>query len=96
MMSAPLDGVIVVALEQAVAAPLATRHLADLGATVLKVERPGVGDFSRSYDTKMNGASTFFVWANRGKQSIALDLKVPEDRVTFDALVAGADAFCSR
>lgn len=92
-MSAPLDGVIVVALEQAVAAPLATRHLADLGATVLKVERPGVGDFSRSYDTKMNGASTFFVWANRGKQSIELDLKVPADRATFDALVAGADVF---
>ncbi|MDW3215206.1 MAG: CaiB/BaiF CoA-transferase family protein [Ilumatobacteraceae bacterium] len=92
-MSAPLDGVIVVALEQAVAAPLATRHLADLGATVLKVERPGVGDFSRSYDTKMNGESTFFVWANRGKQSIELDLKVPADRATFDALVAGADVF---
>ena len=92
-MSAPLDGVIVVALEQAVAAPLATRHLADLGATVLKIERPGVGDFSRSYDTKMNGESTFFVWANRGKQSIELDLKVPDDRATFDALVAGADVF---
>ena len=92
-MGAPLDGVIVVALEQAVAAPLATRHLADLGATVLKVERPGVGDFSRSYDTKMNGESTFFVWANRGKQSIELDLKVPDDRATFDALVAGADVF---
>ncbi len=92
-MSAALDGVVVVALEQAVAAPLATRHLADLGATVLKVERPGVGDFSRSYDTKMNGESTFFVWANRGKQSIELDLKVPADRATFDALVAGADVF---
>ena len=92
-MAAPLEGVIVIALEQAVAGPLATRHLADLGATVLKVERPHVGDFSRSYDTKMNGASTFFVWANRGKQSIELDLKVPDDRATFDALVAGADVF---
>jgi len=91
--TAPLDGVIVVALEQAVAAPLATRHLADLGAIVLKVERPGVGDFSRSYDTKMNGASTFFVWANRGKQSIELDLKATDDRATFDALIAGADVF---
>jgi crotonobetainyl-CoA:carnitine CoA-transferase CaiB-like acyl-CoA transferase len=91
--TAPLDGIFVVALEQAVAAPLATRHLADLGATVLKVERPGVGDFSRSYDTKMNGESTFFVWANRGKQSIELDLKDPADRVTFDALVGGADVF---
>lgn len=83
----------VVALEQAVAAPLATRHLADLGATVLKVERPHVGDFSRSYDTKMNGESTFFVWANRGKQSIELDLKDPTDRATFDTLVGGADVF---
>lgn len=92
-MTAPLDGVIVVALEQAVAAPLATRHMADLGATVLKIERPGIGDFSRSYDTKMNGQSTFFVWANRGKQSIELDLQVTGDRTTFDALVAGADVF---
>jgi crotonobetainyl-CoA:carnitine CoA-transferase CaiB-like acyl-CoA transferase len=91
--SAPLDGIVVVALEQAVAAPFATRHLADLGATVLKVERPDVGDFARAYDTKMSGQSTFFVWANRGKQSIALDLKVPADRATFDALVAGADVF---
>lgn len=92
-MSAPLDGVIVVALEQAVAAPFATRHLADLGATVIKVERPDVGDFARSYDAKMSGQSTFFVWANRGKQSIALDLKDPADRATFDALIAGADVF---
>ncbi len=91
--TAPLDGVVVVALEQAVAGPLATRHLADLGATVLKIERPGVGDFSRSYDTKMNGQSSFFVWANRGKQSIELDLKVADDRTTFDALIAGADVF---
>jgi formyl-CoA transferase len=91
--SAPLDGIVVVALEQAVAAPFATRHLADLGATVLKVERPDVGDFARSYDSKMSGQSTFFVWANRGKQSIALDLKSPSDRRTFDALIAGADVF---
>jgi itaconate CoA-transferase len=91
--TAPLDGVIVVALEQAVAAPLATRHLADLGATVLKVERPGVGDLARHYDTKMNGESTYFVWANRGKQSIELDLTDTADRATFDALVAGADVF---
>jgi len=91
--SAPLDGIVVIALEQAVAAPIATRHLADLGATVLKVERPDVGDFARAYDSKMSGQSTFFVWANRGKQSIALDLKAPADRETFDALVAGADVF---
>ena len=92
-MTAPLADVVVVTLEQAVAAPFATRHLADLGATVLKVERPGVGDFARSYDANMGGQSTFFVWANRGKQSIALDLKVESDRATFDALVAGADVF---
>ena len=92
-MTSPLEGIIVVALEQAVAAPFATRHLADLGATVLKVERPDVGDFARAYDSKMSGQSTFFVWANRGKQSIALDLKDPADRATFDALIAGADVF---
>ena len=93
-MTAPLDGIIVVALEQAVAAPIATRHLADLGATVLKVERPDVGDFARAYDSKMSGQSTFFVWANRGKQSIALDLKDElADRETLDALIAGADVF---
>lgn len=92
-MTAPLDGVIVVSLEQAVAAPFATRQLADLGATVLKVERPGVGDFARSYDTNMAGQSTFFVWANRGKQSIALDLKHTHDREVFDSLIAGADVF---
>lgn len=92
-MSAPLDGVIVVALEQAVAAPFATRHLADMGATVLKVERPDVGDFARAYDSNMSGQSTFFVWANRGKQSIALNLKDDDDRATFDALISGADVF---
>ena len=92
-MTAPLDGVVVVSLEQAVAAPLATRHLADLGATVLKIERPGGGDPARHYDTKVAGQSAFFVWANRGKQSVALDLKEPGDRATFDALVAAADVF---
>ena len=79
-MTAPLDGVIVVALEAAVAAPFATRQLADLGARVLKVERPGEGDFARDYDGAMGGTSAFFVWANRGKQSIELDLKDPDDR----------------
>ena len=92
-MSAPLEGVIVVALEAAVAAPFATRQLADLGARVLKVERPGEGDFARHYDSAMGGTSAFFVWANRGKQSIELDLKDPEDRAVFDRLVAGADVF---
>lgn len=92
-MSAPLEGIVVVALEQAVAAPFATRQLADLGATVLKVERPGEGDFARHYDAKMVGQSAFFIWGNRAKQSIALDLKDPADDATFRALIAGADVF---
>ncbi len=92
-MSAPLEGVIVVTLEAAVAAPFATRQLADLGARVLKVERPGEGDFARHYDTAVSGSSAFFVWANRGKQSIELDLKDPGDRALLDRLVAGADVF---
>lgn len=92
-MGRPLDGVTVVALEQAVAAPFATRQLADLGAAVLKVERPEEGDFARHYDTSVDGSSAFFVWANRGKQSIELDLKDEADRATFDQLVAGADVF---
>lgn len=89
----PLAGVAVVALEQAVAAPFATRQLADLGATVLKVERPGGVDFARDYDSAMDGTSAYFVWANRGKQSIELDLKDPQQRATFDQLVAGTDVF---
>ena len=92
-MSAPLEGVIVVTLEAAVAAPFATRQLADLGARVLKIERPGEGDFARHYDSTVSGSSAFFVWANRGKQSIELDLKQPDDRALFDRLVAGADVF---
>ena len=90
---APLDGIVVVALEQAIAAPFATRQLADLGATVLKVERPGVGDFARTYDTKVGGQSAFFVWANRAKQSIELDLKDADDRAFLGTLIAGADVF---
>ena len=71
----PLDGLTVVALEQAVAAPFATRQLADLGARVIKVERPGAGDFARGYDHAVHGQSSYFVWLNRGKESIELDLK---------------------
>ena len=71
----------------------ATRQLADLGARVLKVERPGEGDFARHYDSAVGGSSAFFVWANRGKQSIELDLNEPGDRALFDRLVAGADVF---
>ena len=92
-LAAPLEGIIVIALEAAVSAPFATRQLADLGATVIKIERPGEGDFSRGYDSAMGGASAFFVWANRAKQSIVLNVKDPADRETFDRLVASADVF---
>ena len=92
-MSAPLDGITVVALEQAVAAPIATRHLADLGARVLKIEHPDGGDFARHYDANQGGASTYFVWANRGKDSLAVDLKDPAQRDLLERLIAGADVF---
>src|SRR5690349_15312324 len=87
----PLDGITVVALEQAVAAPLATRHLADLGARVIKVERPGTGDFARDYDRTVHGQSSYFVWLNRGKESVELDIK--NERELLHALVARADVF---
>jgi crotonobetainyl-CoA:carnitine CoA-transferase CaiB-like acyl-CoA transferase len=89
----PLAGVTVVAVEQAVAGPLATRQLADLGARVLKVERPGEGDFARHYDTTVRGEASHFVWLNRGKESVCLDLKHPEGRAVLDRLVARADVF---
>jgi crotonobetainyl-CoA:carnitine CoA-transferase CaiB-like acyl-CoA transferase len=73
----PLQGITVVALEQAVAAPLATRHLADLGARVIKIERPDSGDFARAYDQRVRGLSSHFVWTNRSKESLTLDLKQP-------------------
>ena len=92
-MSAPLEGVLVVTLENAVSAPFTTRHLADLGARVLKVERPPFGDFARDYDSRLAGESTYFVWGNRGKDSIALDLRDEAQRAHFDELVAGADVF---
>ena len=91
-MTAPLEGIVVVSLEAAVSAPFATRQLADLGATVLKVERPE-GDFARHYDSVVKGESAFFVWANRGKQSVVLDVKDQADLATFRALIAGADVF---
>lgn len=90
---APLSGVRVVAVEQAVAAPLCTRHLCDMGADVIKVERPGTGDFARHFDSVVKGQSTHFVWLNRGKRSIALDLTKPDGRATVDALLDGADVF---
>jgi itaconate CoA-transferase len=89
----PLAGIRVVALEQAVAAPLCTRHLADLGADVVKVEPPEGGDFARRYDSAAQGESAYFVWLNRGKRSVALDLKRAEDRALFERLLDRADVF---
>ncbi|MBP0636999.1 CaiB/BaiF CoA-transferase family protein [Cupriavidus sp. AcVe19-6a] len=89
----PLDGITVLALEHAIAAPFASRQLADLGARVIKVERPVVGDFARDYDHTVHGQSSFFVWANRGKESLALDLKKPEAKAVVRKLLAGADIF---
>ncbi|MCC3775044.1 CaiB/BaiF CoA-transferase family protein [Streptomyces sp. UNOB3_S3] len=89
----PLRGITVVALEQAVAAPFATRQLADLGARVIKVERPGRGDFARDYDRRVKGLSAYFVWVNRGKESVVLDLKDAADRALLDRLLARADVF---
>ncbi len=91
-MTAPLQGIVVVALEQAISAPFATRQLADLGATVIKVERTE-GDFARHYDSVVHGESAFFVWANRGKQSLALDVKDPESARLLARLIAGCDVF---
>jgi crotonobetainyl-CoA:carnitine CoA-transferase CaiB-like acyl-CoA transferase len=89
----PLNGVTVVALEQAVAAPFATRQLADLGARVIKVERPGTGDFARQYDATVHGLSSHFVWLNRSKQSLTLDLKRPEPQTILKRLLAASDVF---
>lgn len=87
----PLEGVTVVSLEHAIAAPLATRHLADLGARVIKVERPGVGDFARAYDRRVDGMASHFVWVNRSKESLTLDLKQPEAQTILHALLGRAD-----
>ena len=89
----PLDGLTVIALEQAVAAPFATRQLADLGARVIKIERPAVGDFARGYDETVNGLASHFVWLNRGKESVCLDLKSDEGRTAIQALAREADVF---
>ncbi|MEV0180802.1 CaiB/BaiF CoA-transferase family protein [Streptomyces sp. NPDC050625] len=89
----PLEGITVVAVEQAVAAPFATRQLADLGARVIKVERIDGGDFARGYDTAAGGLASHFVWCNRGKESIALDLKDPRGLDAVRRLVADADVF---
>ena len=89
----PLAGTTVVSLEQAVAPPFATRQLADLGARVIKVERPGAGDFARGYDETVRGMSSHFVWLNRGKESIALDLKSEAGRAAVHRLVDTPDVF---
>ncbi|WP_432055752.1 CaiB/BaiF CoA transferase family protein [Streptomyces sp. bgisy022] len=89
----PLSGVTVVSLEQAVAAPYATRQLADLGARVIKVERPGEGDFARRYDTTVHGHSSYFVWLNRSKESLTLDLKDPRGLEILRHLLDDADVF---
>src|SRR3989442_5392777 len=89
----PLEGITVIALEQAVSAAVATRHLADLGARVIKIERPEVGDFARAYDTTVRGMSSHFVWLNRSKQSLTLDLKAAEARDVLARLLSGADVF---
>ncbi|WP_255951876.1 CaiB/BaiF CoA transferase family protein [Streptomyces odontomachi] len=89
----PLSGITVVSVEQAVAAPFATRQLADLGARVIKVERPGGGDFARRYDTTVHGESSYFVWLNRSKESLALDLKSERGRAVLEQLLGTADVF---
>ncbi|WP_407542567.1 CaiB/BaiF CoA-transferase family protein (plasmid) [Deinococcus radiomollis] len=89
----PLEGVRVIALEQAVAAPFCSRQLADLGADVIKIERPGEGDLARGYDGALNGVSAYFAWLNRGKRSVTLDLKTPEGLEVLGRLLAEADVF---
>lgn len=89
----PLDGITVIALEQAIAAPFCTRQLADLGARVIKVERPGVGDFARAYDERVHGLSSHFVWTNRSKESLTLDVKHLEADSILSKLLETADVF---
>ena len=88
----PLEGLLVVSLEQAVAAPMASRRLADAGARVIKLERPE-GDFARGYDAVLDGLASYFVWLNRGKESVTIDLTRAEDRALFEAMLARADVF---
>jgi len=90
-MTRPLDGITVISLEHAIAAPFCTRQLADLGARVIKVERPGAGDFARAYDQRVDGEASHFVWVNRSKESLTLDLKQPAALAVLMELIAGAD-----
>jgi len=91
VMTRPLDGITVVSLEHAIAAPFCTRQLADLGARVIKVERPGSGDFARAYDTRVHGQASHFVWTNRSKESLTLDLKNPDAMAVLRDLLQDAD-----
>lgn len=90
-MSRPLEGITVITLEHAIAAPFCTRQLADLGARVIKIERPGSGDFARGYDERVKGLSSHFVWTNRSKESVTLDVKHPEARNVLNRLLEEAD-----
>ena len=90
-MTRPLDGITVISLEHAIAAPFCTRQLADLGARVVKVERPGAGDFARAYDQRVDGEASHFVWVNRSKESLTLDLKQPAALTVLRELLGGAD-----
>jgi crotonobetainyl-CoA:carnitine CoA-transferase CaiB-like acyl-CoA transferase len=90
-MTRPLDGITVISLEHAIAAPFCTRQLADLGARVIKVERPGAGDFARAYDQRVDGMASHFVWVNRSKESLTLDLKQPVALAVLKQLLGSAD-----
>jgi itaconate CoA-transferase len=92
MPSRPLEGLLVISMEQAVAAPYCASRLADAGARVIKIERPE-GDFARAYDSTARGQSSYFVWLNRGKESVCLDIKAPEDKALLGRLIARADVF---
>src|SRR5262245_46718379 len=87
----PLDGITVVTLEHAIAAPFCTRQLADLGARVIKIERPDGGDFARSYDERVRGLASHFVWCNRSKESLTLDVKQPQAQEILAQLLGSAD-----
>ncbi|MDH1011922.1 CoA transferase [Pseudomonas nicosulfuronedens] len=91
MSSRPLDGITVISLEHAIAAPFCTRQLADLGARVIKIERPGVGDFARGYDERVRGLASHFVWTNRSKESLSLDLKQEPAQTVLEQLLETAD-----
>src|SRR3990172_11063325 len=92
-MKRPLEGITVVGLEQVIAGPFCTRQLAELGARVIKIERPGSGDAARGYDRTVKGLSSHFVWVNRSKESLALDVKHPDAKPILEKLIQKADVF---